>query len=137
MKNLLLILFATLSIFVSSNSYAQELNPGDGVRITFLDIKDDISGDYFIQSNGFIQLPFIGIVNTTNRDYKEIKDQIEGKVKFINDGNPALLSQLIHDEVVFLLHQDFFEKSITTAVDKKICAMKAKKKLCYNESAAE
>ena len=77
MKNLLLILFTTLSIFVSLNSYAQELNPGDGVRITFLDIQDDISGDYFIQSNGFVQLPFIGIINTTNRDFKNIKDQIE------------------------------------------------------------
>jgi len=77
MKNLLLILFATLSIFVSLNSYAQELNLGDGVRITFLDIQDDISGDYFIQSNGFIQLPFIGIINTTNRDFKDIKAQIE------------------------------------------------------------
>ena len=77
MKNLLVILFTTLSIFVSLNSYAQELNPGDGVRITFLDIQDDISGDYFIQSNGFVQLPFIGIINTTNRDFKDIKDQIE------------------------------------------------------------
>ena len=77
MKNLLLILFATLSIFVSQNSYAQELNPGDGVRITFLDIKDDISGDYYIQPNGFIQLPFIGIINSTNRDFKDIKAQIE------------------------------------------------------------
>jgi polysaccharide export outer membrane protein len=77
MKNLLLILFATLSIFLNLNSYAQELNPGDGVRITFLDIRDDISGDYFIQSNGFIQLPFIGIINTTNRDFKDIKVQIE------------------------------------------------------------
>ena len=77
MKNILLILFTTLSIFVSLNSYAQELNPGDGVRITFLDIQDDISGDYFIQSNGFIQLPFIGILNTTNRDFKDIKAQIE------------------------------------------------------------
>ena len=77
MKNLLLILFATLSIFVSLNSYAQELNPGDGVRITFLDIQDVISGDYYIQPNGLIQLPFIGIINTTNRDFKDIKDQIE------------------------------------------------------------
>ena len=77
MKNLLLILFTTLSIFLNLNTYAQELNPGDGVRITFLDIKDDISGDYFIQSNGFIQLPFIGILNTTNRDFKDIKAQIE------------------------------------------------------------
>jgi polysaccharide export outer membrane protein len=77
MKNLLVILFTTLSIFLNLNSYAQELNPGDGVRITFLDIKDDISGDYFIQSNGFIQLPFIGIINTTNRDFKDFKAQIE------------------------------------------------------------
>ena len=77
MKNLLLILFTTLSIFLSLNLYAQELNPGDGVRITFLDIKDNISGDYFIQSNGYIQLPFIGILNTNNRDFKDIKAQIE------------------------------------------------------------
>jgi len=76
MKNLLLILFATLSIFVSQNSNAQELNPGDGVRITFLDIKDEISGDYYILPNGFIQLPFIGIINTTGRDFKDIKNQI-------------------------------------------------------------
>ncbi len=76
MKNLLLILFATLSLFVSQNSYAQELNPGDGVRITFLDIKDEISGDYYIQPSGFIQLPFIGIINTTDRDFKEVKNQI-------------------------------------------------------------
>ena len=76
MKNLLLILFATLSIFVSQNSNAQELNPGDGVRITFLDIKDEISGDYYILPNGFIQLPFIGIINTTGRDFKDVKNQI-------------------------------------------------------------
>jgi len=76
MKNLLLILFATLSLFVSQNSYAQELNPGDGVRITFLDIKDEISGDYYIQPSGFIQLPFIGIINTTGRDFKDVKNQI-------------------------------------------------------------
>ena len=76
MKNLLLILFATLSLFVSQNSNAQELNPGDGVRITFLDIKDIISGDYYILPNGFIQLPFIGIINTTGRDFKDIKNQI-------------------------------------------------------------
>ena len=77
MKNLLLILFTTLSIFLNLNTYAQELNPGDGVRITFLDIKDDISGDYFIQSNGYIQFPFIGLINTTNRDFKDFQAQIE------------------------------------------------------------
>ena len=57
MKNLLLILFATLYIFISLNSYAQELNPGDGIRISFLDIEDVITGDYYIQPNGLINLP--------------------------------------------------------------------------------
>ena len=76
MKNLLVILFTTLSIFLNLNTYAQVLNPGDGVRITFLDINDAISGDYYIQPNGYIQLPFIGIINTTNRDFKDFKSQI-------------------------------------------------------------
>jgi protein involved in polysaccharide export with SLBB domain len=77
MKNLLLILFATLFIFVSLNSYAQELNQGDGVRIAFLDIEDVITGDYYIQPNGLLALPLIGIINTSNKDFKEIKSEIE------------------------------------------------------------
>ena len=77
MKNLLLILFATLSIFLNLNSYAQELNLGDGVRISFLDIDDVITGDYYIQPNGLLSLPFIGVINTSNKDFKEIKSNIE------------------------------------------------------------
>ncbi len=77
MKNLLYILFATLLIFVSLNSYAQELNQGDGVRIAFLDIEDVIAGDYYIQPNGLLALPLIGIIYTGNKDFKEIKSEIE------------------------------------------------------------
>ena len=77
MKNLLLILFAIFSIFISLNSYAQELNQGDGVRISFLDIEDVITGDYYIQPNGLLALPLIGIINTSNKDFKEIKSEIE------------------------------------------------------------
>jgi len=77
MKNLLLILFTTLSISMSLNSYAQNLNLGDGVRISFLDIDDIITGDYFIQPNGLLHLPFIGVINTSNTDFKEIKSKIE------------------------------------------------------------
>ena len=79
MKNLLAILFATLTIFISLDLYAQELNPGDGVRISFLDIKDVITGDYYIQPNGLINLPIIGFINTTNKDFKEIKSIIESR----------------------------------------------------------
>ena len=77
MKNLLIILFATNCILISLNSYAQELNPGDGIRISFLDIEEIISGDYYILPNGLINLPQIGVINTSNKDFKEIKSEIE------------------------------------------------------------
>ena len=77
MKNFSLILFATLFIFISLNSYAQGLNQGDGIRISFLDIEDVITGDYYIQPNGLLSLPFIGFINTSNKDFKEIKSEIE------------------------------------------------------------
>jgi len=77
MKNLLHFLFPTLFIFFILNLYAQELNQGDGVRIAFLDIEDVITGDYYIQPNGLLALPLIGIINTSNKDFKEIKSEIE------------------------------------------------------------
>jgi polysaccharide export outer membrane protein len=79
MKNDLFILFATLSIFISLNTYAQGLNPGDGIRISFFDIEDVITGDYYIQPNGLINLPQIGIINSSNKDFKEIKSEIESR----------------------------------------------------------
>ena len=77
MKKVFFILFATLYIFISLNSYAQKINPGDGVRIAFLDIGDVITGDYYIQPNGLLNLPMVGIVNTTNKDFSGIKSIIE------------------------------------------------------------
>jgi len=79
MKNLLVILYATLSIFISLNSYAQKVNPGDGIRISFLDIEDVITGDYYIQPNGLLSFPIIGFINTSNKDFKEIKSEIEAR----------------------------------------------------------
>ena len=76
MKHLMLVLFTIFSIFISLKSYAQEINPGDGVRISFLDIEDLITGDYYIQPNGLLNLPLIGIISTSNKDFKEIKSEI-------------------------------------------------------------
>lgn len=73
MMKILLSLFATLLLFNGTNTFAQKLNPGDGVQIIFLDISDDISGDYVVQPDGRLQLPFIGIINTEHKSYKEIK----------------------------------------------------------------
>jgi polysaccharide export outer membrane protein len=76
MKNLLLILFVAISISMSLSTSAQVLRPGDGIRIRFLDVKDSISGDYYIQPDGVVQMPFIGIINTAGRDYNDVKEQI-------------------------------------------------------------
>ena len=62
---------------MSLNSYAQKINPGDGIRISFLDIKDVITGDYYIQPNGLINLPLIGAVDTKNKEFSELKLEIE------------------------------------------------------------
>lgn len=74
MKKVYIIVLIFISISICSN--AQILNPGDGVRIIFLNITDQISGDYYIQQDGNLQLPFIGLVKTTNTDFKILRQTI-------------------------------------------------------------
>lgn len=68
-----------LFLFVALSLKAQTLQPGDGIKITFLDISDQISGDYFVQPDGSIQMPFIGIINTNNKSFSAIKTEIISK----------------------------------------------------------
>jgi polysaccharide export outer membrane protein len=75
----LLFLSLLIFIFCISELSAQKLIPGDGVRIIFLDVMDNISGDYYIQPGGNLQLPFVGIIPTDNRDFKEVKNDITTK----------------------------------------------------------
>jgi len=74
-KPSLIFVFIVLSILYSI-SLAQELKPGDGVRITLYNISDAISGDYFAQQDGFIQLPYIGLIQILERDFLEIRSEI-------------------------------------------------------------
>jgi polysaccharide export outer membrane protein len=77
MKNFgIFIIYVLFIICVPPYIKAQYLNPGDGVRVTFLNITDKISGDYYIQQDGNIQLPYIGLISTDNRPYSEIKNEI-------------------------------------------------------------
>lgn len=79
MKRYVLMISAML-FFISSNIISsQELNPGDGVRITFYNISEQISGDYFIQGDGNIQLPYLGVIPTTQKSFADIKQEIENK----------------------------------------------------------
>ena len=68
--------FVILSVFELS---AQILIPGDGVRLIFLDITDEISGDYYVQPDGKLQLPFIGIISTSNKEFTQLKNEIYSK----------------------------------------------------------
>lgn len=88
-KTLLIVLLVNLII---PGIIAQALNPGDGVRITFLNITDQITGDYFIQQDGNLQLPFIGLVKTTNIDFKTIRQTIFDKYSELYK-DPALTIQ--------------------------------------------
>ena len=71
------ILLIVLFVFINAwSANAQQLNPGDGVRLIFLDITDPISGDYYIQPDGKLQLPVVGILSTVNKEFPEIKNAI-------------------------------------------------------------
>ncbi|MCU7495176.1 MAG: hypothetical protein HF314_04770 [Ignavibacteria bacterium] len=67
----ILLFFAALE-----SLWAQSLNPGDGVRLAFFNITDKISGDYFIQQDRLLQLPFIGTLKTENRSFESLKNEI-------------------------------------------------------------
>ena len=71
LSNLFMIL-----IIMTTCSYAQKLVPGDGIRITFYNISDPISGDYFVQKDGTMFLPFIGKILGINCEFDTIKNQI-------------------------------------------------------------
>lgn len=71
------IFIATFTVIMSLISFGQQLNPGDGVRISLLDVSDDVSGDYYIAPDGYLSLPFIGIINANGKDFNSIRSQIE------------------------------------------------------------
>jgi protein involved in polysaccharide export with SLBB domain len=81
MKKLLLVtvIIAISRIVSGAEGSALILNPGDGIRILIYNIPEKVSGDYFIQQDGNIQLPYLGIIPTSNRDYKEIKEEVVQK----------------------------------------------------------
>ncbi len=96
MKNLRTISVTVLLVLIMAVAgRAQYLNPGDGVRITFLNITDQISGDYYIQQDGKIQLPYVGLISTTQKAYPEIKKEITARYDSLYR-NPELTVQPLY-----------------------------------------
>jgi protein involved in polysaccharide export with SLBB domain len=72
-------LFFALTIIltiVSFNSEAQTLQPGDGIKLILYHISDSISGEYYIQEDGFISLPFLGKIKAADRNIDSLKSEI-------------------------------------------------------------
>jgi protein involved in polysaccharide export with SLBB domain len=88
MKKVLLSFFILFNISI----IPQALNPGDGVRVIFYNIPENISGDYHIQMDGRVQMPFIGLITTRDRDFTEIREEITHKYDSLYR-NPELTIQ--------------------------------------------
>jgi protein involved in polysaccharide export with SLBB domain len=78
MNKIYLLLF--ISLLVSTNSiHAQALQPGDGIRLILYHVADSISGDYYIQEDGFVSLPFLGKIKAAERNIDSLKSEINSK----------------------------------------------------------
>ena len=75
MKYKFYIIFLHIIIF-SSIHFAQTLMPGDGIRILFYNISDPISGDYFVQKDESLMLPYLGKINILKRGFDSVKKEI-------------------------------------------------------------
>jgi protein involved in polysaccharide export with SLBB domain len=88
MKNLfyfIILLFITLNI----KSYSQTLRPGDGLKLIFFNITDSISGDYYIQDDGTISLPYLGKIVAAGVNTDSLKTEIYSKYSSLYK-NPEL-----------------------------------------------
>ena len=72
----IIIVIITIVFLTSADNSAQMIHPGDGVRVTFFNNSESISGDYFVHNDGFVQLPYLGLINTSNREFKLIEKEI-------------------------------------------------------------
>jgi polysaccharide export outer membrane protein len=74
--------FLTIYVFLIGfcfNSDAQTLQPGDGIKLILYHISDSISGEYYIQEDGFISFPFLGKIKATDRNIDSLKSEIYSK----------------------------------------------------------
>jgi len=99
MKNLFITILIITVSFISLE--AQILEPGDGVRISFYNISgEDISGDYFTQQNGILQLPYIGLLRINDRDFELVRSEIESKYDSLYTGVELIVLPLFRISVL-------------------------------------
>ncbi len=88
MKKLLFKAFI-LILILNFNNIAQTLRPGDGIKLIFYNITDSISGDYYIQDDGTVSLPYLGKIVAANVNIENLKKEIYNKYSSLYK-NPEL-----------------------------------------------
>ena len=65
-----------LEEIIANNEYRYLIGPGDKIKITLTDIED-INGEYVIDSDGLITLPYAGKVNVSDQTKNQLQDYLE------------------------------------------------------------
>ena len=63
-------------LLLPPDTHAQKLQLGDGVRLTFYNIEDNISGDYYVMQDWTIQLPYVGLVQVRDQAFESLRTSI-------------------------------------------------------------
>ena len=95
MKQKIGLITLLLMMPVLNAAIAQDVNPGDGVRVSVYNITDTVSGDYYVQHDGTIQLPYIGLIFTRGRVYDNIREEIIARYENIYR-NPEITVQPLY-----------------------------------------
>ena len=94
MKRSICLFLLFLILNIAQPVFSQNVEPGDGVRITFFNVSEEISGDYFIQQNNILQLPYVGLLNLVGKDYNMLKQEIVTKYDSLYRGVELIVTPL-------------------------------------------
>ena len=75
----MLLAMAFVGVLFCYTGSAQTLHPGDGLKLIFYNISDSLSGQYYIQENGNISLPYLGIIRASGRNIDSLTQEIYNK----------------------------------------------------------
>lgn len=70
-------------VAISLNGFSQQLSPGDKIKLTAFNITDAISGEYFVQEDSTVYLPYLESVDTRDRSTDELRREILEKYRVI------------------------------------------------------
>lgn len=75
--------FILILVGISPHLFPQQLHPGDKVKLTVYNISDARTEEYFVQEDGAVYLPYVGLVTTSDRPIDSVRTEILSKYNSI------------------------------------------------------